>query len=343
MNSITRISWAAALAGAIFVAWLAVGMSGQVGIAFLYSVPIGLVSWWFGLRAGLVAVCACLVLYVIGAAIHPVAHFGLSLVVRTLVFLAAAVFVAVVRARLDRLEHSAEELDAIRAALTPPTVPKMAGLDVGAAFVPSELGLSGDFYLLTNGPDGSTIAVVGDVVGHGPRAARLATFVRARLAAFAATTSEPAEILALANKAIVERPGRREEIVSAVCLRFKPETSGLAWAVAGHPRPLRLPGLESLECEGQTMLLGVDANLALTGSEVILDRRDGVLIYTDGATDVRKRQGGALGLEGLLDLLAPLAELPASVLAMEAEKAVLEWADGSIRDDLCILALRPAD
>jgi hypothetical protein len=85
--------------------------------------------------------------------------------------------------RLIALEHSAEELEAIRAALAPSSLPELAGVDVAAAFVPSEYGVSGAFYLVTNGPDGSTIAVVGDVVGHGPKASRLATFVGAQLAA----------------------------------------------------------------------------------------------------------------------------------------------------------------
>jgi len=33
--------------------------------------------------------------------------------------------------------------------------------------------------------------------------------------------------------------------------------------------------------------------------------------------------------------------LPARVLVQEAHKAVLRWTDKPIRDDLCILVLRP--
>jgi voltage-gated potassium channel Kch len=170
---------------------------------------------------------------------------------------ADADLVAAARERLAVLEHSAEELEAIRAALTPATLPDLPDVDAAAAFVPSEYGVSGDFYLLTNGPDDSTIAVVGDVVGHGPKAARLATFIRARFAAFAANTSDPAEILTLANAALVERPGRDEELVSAVCLRFQAADSSLSYAVAGHPPPLHLPTLVEFQPEGATLLLGL--------------------------------------------------------------------------------------
>ncbi len=150
-------------------------------LAFLYSVPIGLAAWWFGLRPALLAAAACLALFAIGDAIHPISHFGLALVIRAAFFAGVAFLFSLLGRRLRLLEHSAEELEAIRAALTPADLPELAGVDAAAAFVPSELGVSGDFYLLTNGPDGSAVAIVGDVVGHGPAAARLATFVRARL------------------------------------------------------------------------------------------------------------------------------------------------------------------
>ena len=338
--SAARIASVVATALLVFAIWLAVDSSAHAGIGFFYAVPAGLATWWFGRRAGLAVAVACCGLYALGSQIDPVPSFGFSLAVRALAFFAVVVLVSGLRERLIVLEHSAEELEAIRAALTPSTLPELPDVDAGAAFVPSEYGVSGDFYLLTNGPDSSTIAVVGDVVGHGPRAARLATFIRARFAAFAANTSDPAEILGLANAALIERPGRDEELVSAVCLRFQPDDSTLSHAVAGHPPPLHLPTLAEFEAEGSTLLLGVSAELPLATATVALDPSDGVLVYTDGATDVRRGEE-RLGSEGLSRLLAPLAKLPARALAQEAHRAVIGWADRPIGDDLCILVLRP--
>jgi serine phosphatase RsbU (regulator of sigma subunit) len=285
-------------------------------------------------------VLACTGLYLVGAAVHPVAHFAVALPIRLAAFVAVAVLVSLLRERVLALEHSEEELETIRAALTPPTLPELSDVDAAAAFVPSELGVSGDFYLVTNGPDGSTLAVVGDVVGHGPKAARLATFVRARLAAFAASTSDPAEILELANAALLERPGKDDEMVSAVCLRLGPADAGVAWAIAGHPPPLRLPTLAALPLDGSTRPLGMETDLALRTAQAPLRRSDGVLAYTDGATDV-KREGELLGEDGLLELIAPFAGLPAAEVVQGVQKAILEWTDGPVKDDLCILALRP--
>lgn len=324
----------------MFVVWISTDVSANAGIAFFYAVPIGLAAWWFGGRAAAIAVVGCCVLYNAGTLVQPISHYGISMAIRLAVFVGVAVVVSFLREKLSALEHSAEELETIRAALTPTSLPELPNVEAAAAFVPSELGVSGDFYLITNGPDDSTVAIIGDVVGHGPEAARLATFIRARFAAFTASTSDPADLLVLTNESLNDRPGSRHELVSAVCLRFQAGGTRLSWAVAGHPPPLRLPELRELPAAGTTFLLGAEAELELRTAETVLGAGEGVVLYTDGATDVR--QGGSLlGLDGLSSLLAPLVRLPAQAMAPQIESAIMDWTDEPIHDDLCVLVLRP--
>jgi len=40
-------------------------------------------------------------------------------------------------------------------------------------------------------------------------------------------------------------------------------------------------------------------------------------------------------------VLAPLAELTARAMVEEVERSVVAWADRPIRDDLCVLVLKP--
>ena len=78
--------------------------------------------------------------------------------------------VVALRDRLEAAEHELEDLRAIRDALTPPELPERPGLELGAAFLPAAAEqVSGDFYLVAEGPLDSTVLVVGDVVGHGCR------------------------------------------------------------------------------------------------------------------------------------------------------------------------------
>jgi serine phosphatase RsbU (regulator of sigma subunit) len=341
-GGLSRTARIVGIASAVLVVFAVLVATGSytAGFAFFFCVPIGLAAWWFGPRAGLALALACIALFGFADIFHPMPEFALAVIVRGLFFLLVAALVSWIADRLRRLEHSAEELEAIRAALAPADLPDLADLDAAAAFVPSELGVSGDFYLLTNGPDGSTVAVVGDVVGHGPAAARLATFIRARFAAFAANTSDPAELLTLANAALVDRPGRQQELVSAVCVRMQPDEDKVCWARAGHPPPLCLPGLEELPVECGTFLLGVEERLELENVESSLAQSDGLVVYTDGATDVRQGKQ-MLGLEGLRGVLSPLVGLNARVIASEVERVILAWADRPIRDDLCVVVMKP--
>ena len=339
LSRTARIAWIATAVLVVFCVWIAVA-SANTGIAFFYSVPVGLAAWWFGLRAALAVAAACLGLFAIGHAVEPISEFGLALSLRAAFLLLIAAVVSWIAGRLRVLEHSAEELEAIRAALAPADLPDLPGVDAAAAFVPSELGVSGDFYLLTNGPDGSTVAVVGDVVGHGPAAARLATFIRARFAAYAANTSDPAELLTMVNTALAERPGRRSELVSAVCVRLRPGEDSICWARAGHPLPLRMPQLVELSARGGTFLLGAESELELENTESLVEAGEGLVVYTDGATDVRRGRE-MLGLEGLTGVLSPLSGLAARVVVEETERSILAWADRPIRDDLCLVVLRP--
>jgi serine phosphatase RsbU (regulator of sigma subunit) len=89
------------------------------------------------------------------------------------------------RERLDAAERELEDLRAIRDAVTPPELPERAGVELAAALLTAAERVSGDFYLVGEGPEDATVLVVGDVVGHGLAAARRASFTRATFAATA--------------------------------------------------------------------------------------------------------------------------------------------------------------
>ena len=165
--------------------------------------------------------------------------------------------VAVLRDRLDEAEHELEDLRAIRDALTPSELPQRPGLNLAAAFLPAEV-VSGDFYLVAEGPRDSTVLVVGDVVGHGVNAARRAAFARTAFAATAPFSDDPCQLLSWANTAMIEPAGITSDFVTAACITYLPDRSSCAahtpairrpcgWMTAGSSsRPRREPrsGLE---------------------------------------------------------------------------------------------------
>ena len=101
-----------------------------------------------------------------------------------------------------------------------------------------------------------------------------------------------------------------------------------------------MPQLDELSADGSTFLLGAEERLELENTESSVEGSEGLVVYTDGATDVRQGKE-MLGLEGLRGVLAPLSGLAARAMVSEVEKTILVWADRPIRDDLCLVILKP--
>ena len=129
----------------------------------MFVVPVGMATWWFGRDVGLAVAAGCVALYVVAVIVEPVDQVVVSTAVRAVTLVGAVVLVSALRERTATLNATVDELESLRLALTPPTLPDLPGLDAAVAFLPAEHGVSGDFYLLTNGPNAANIAIVGDV------------------------------------------------------------------------------------------------------------------------------------------------------------------------------------
>ena len=247
---------------------------------------------------------------------------------------------AVLRERLGAAEHELEDLRAIRDALTPADLPQRPGLELAAAFLPAAAEqVSGDFYLVAEGPQDSTVLVVGDVLGHGLQAGRRAAFVRTAFAATAPFSDDPRRLLSWANTALIERAGVSHEFVTAACVTYLPSEQHLRWAYAGHPPALWLDDGRQLIASRQGTPLGVGTDLDCVEGSRSSTAGAGVLLYTDGLTEAR-HDGKLFGLDAVRSALAGLRR-PSPTEAVAVLRArVADYAYGALTDDLCLLAAR---
>lgn len=248
---------------------------------------------------------------------------------------------AVLRERLGAAEHELKDLRAIRDALTPPELPQRPGLELAAAFVPAAEQVSGDFYLVAEGPQDSTLLVIGDVVGHGLQAARRAAFVRTTFAATAPFSDDPCQLLSWANTAMVERAGTSSEFVTAACVSYLPNDQLLRWAYAGHPPALWMHDGRELVAPSQGTPLGLGEDPEYVEGLHRSKGPAGVLLYTDGLTEAR-RDGKLFGLDGVSAVLSELQNLSPSQVVATLRARVAKFALGTLTDDLSMLAARIA-
>ena len=353
-----RVAVLSALLVAVFVALL-YNDQPALAVALYALIPIVLSVYWFELAGGLLTATAAMLAFLVDVLITPSgltgAYLGVAAFNRAVVFFGIAGLVALLLRRERALVHQVreqraelDELESLRAALTPSKVKARPHLQVATSFVPADGVLAGDFFLVVDGPSGSTTIVVGDVVGHGLEAARCAAFVRAALLTFARFTSDPAELLQLANAALVERDEGSSHFVTAVCLNVgAPSDRSVRWAAAGHEAPWFLDSGTPLPGGRVGAPLGISADaLKIEAGQTSLEPGAGLLVYTDGLIEGRSARRTAprplelFGEERARSLVRELRGAPVGPVLEALSAAVTSFAGGPLADDLCLVAVR---
>src|SRR5215210_5645732 len=303
-GSARRAAVLAGLFAALFAIRFVVERPTFVGVTFLLVLPVVIAALWFGVRGALATAAAAAVGFFTVERLDPSVDVephtvALAALTRGVGLAVAGVLAAVLLRRQVAITRELEELEATREALRPSAIGLRPALDLAAHYEPAKDGVGGDFFLAAEGPRGSTVLVVGDVVGKGVRAAQRALFVRTSLVTFAPFEDDPARLLRLANAALIDRAGTSADYVTAACVVHRPADATLAWAIAGHPPPLALDTGRALDPAGAGQPLGLEPELELEGVSAPLTEQAGVLLYTDGILDARDEDGVRFGEERL--------------------------------------------
>jgi PAS domain S-box-containing protein len=199
--------------------------------------------------------------------------------------------------------------------------------------------IGGDFYDLYRLPDGRLALAVGDVSGHGLEASRYASMVKDSFSLLLLRGRRPKSVLAETNRFLIDRGVPC--FVTAFLGVLDPATGRLVFASAGHPSPLvaHHNGMVRALALARSAPLGVFPDLGYKEHTDMLRDRDVLLLHTDGLLEAR-RNGALYGEHRLAGSLRRHCSLPISDLAAVIVQDAVEFADGTVRDDTAVLALR---
>jgi serine phosphatase RsbU (regulator of sigma subunit) len=204
--------------------------------------------------------------------------------------------------------------------------------------------VGGDWYDAFLQPDGATMLVIGDVVGHGSDAAAAMGQLRGLLRALAWDNDDsPAATLSRAEHAaegltvstmataVLARVERHPDVPVA-------GTRVLRWSNAGHVPPLLLApdGATTLLETHPDLMLGVDPATRRQDHAVDLPDLHTLLLVTDGLVE---RRGCDLdeGMARLREALRDLGELPLEQLL---DTVLARLVPSAGEDDVAIVAVR---
>jgi serine phosphatase RsbU (regulator of sigma subunit)/PAS domain-containing protein len=255
---------------------------------------------------------------------------------------------------LDNARLFAEQRDLAeglqRSLLTPP--PEQPHLQVAVRYEPAAQAaqVGGDWYDSFLQPAGSTVVVIGDVVGHDTAAAAAMGQVRSLLRGIAVHSGGgPAAVLRGVDAAM--QTLQVDTTATAVIARLE-QSSGerergatrLRWSNAGHPPPVVVGpdgSCATLAAGESDLLLGLDPATPRAEREVTLERGAMLLLYTDGLVE-RRGQSLDEGLARLSEVLAELTrqDMPLEVLCDQLLQAMLPERP---EDDVALVAVRLHD
>jgi len=234
-----------------------------------------------------------------------------------------------------------------RSLLTDPAQPGHTQIVVRYIPAAEAAQVGGDWYDAFVQPDGGTVVVIGDVIGHDTQAAAAMSQVRTIVRTTAVVTGEgPAEVLREVDEALETlRVGTSATAVVARLEQTDAErqrgTTRLRWSNAGHPPPLVLhpDGLVmGLTAISSDLLLGVMPSSRRRESEVVLGEGSTVLLYTDGLVE-RRDQPLQVGLERLQEALEDLAARDLDLDGL-VDAVLARMLPARREDDVAVLALR---
>jgi sigma-B regulation protein RsbU (phosphoserine phosphatase) len=238
-------------------------------------------------------------------------------------------------------QQRAESLAAtLQRTLSPPTLPRVDGLDVAVLYEPyAPEDVGGDFYDHFPIAPSRSGFFLGDVCGKGAPAAAVTSLARYTMRTAAMLNEGPWATLADLNAALLMAGVDGMQTCTAVYgeIDMASDFAVVRLAVAGHPAALIVRADGSVETTAaHGTILGAFPDPAFHTCAVRLDAGDAIVVYSDGildceADDVEHDEQRIAGL---------LAGAPHAEAQELVDRLAQGLADVELRDDVAIMALR---
>ena len=266
---------------------------------------------------------------------------------RTVTTLAAQIAIAIENAQLyeqiarqeKRLERDLALARELQFRLLPPSLPKLANLDIAAKFVPAR-AIGGDLYDFVNYSLSRCAIVIGDVSGKGAPAAIYAALVSGILRSHAPMEPGPAEMQAAVNFSLGER--RIEgQFVSLIYAVWDDKNRTLRVSNSGLPRPIYCHDgkVQVIEATGLPLGLFDDADY----DEFTFEAKPGdmFVFFSDGILDAADGAGNLFGRGRVEQIVANSGDASPEAVVKSIFKAVAAHAAGQDAfDDQTVVAIR---
>ena len=249
------------------------------------------------------------------------------------------------------LEKEIDLAREIQFALLPYEIPSRSHTEHGLTrhadfhhiFTPSE-GVAGDWFDAFPVGSSGVGAIVCDVMGHGIRAALIASMLRGLMEQLSHLADNPAAFLTSLNHQLAKILQRANTTMfaSAVYIYLDLETGVMTASTAGHPHPIILgpDGVARKMPLPKGIALGLLDDATYHNAQFSLLAGSRILMYTDGLTEAANQDGEEMGVERLIDYFNNSSPHSTKDFVHQALTCVAKFTGCTKQaDDICMLGI----
>ncbi|UJP38754.1 PP2C family protein-serine/threonine phosphatase [Cellulomonas palmilytica] len=268
--------------------------------------------------------------------------------------LARSVRYAIARRRLEDADRALyrsvvreQETTRLEQALLPRPAVEDGTIELAVGYRAGRDGvLGGDFYDAVQRPDGTVLAMVGDVCGHGPDEAALGATLRTAWRTLVLADVPTRDVLGLLERVLESERPSPEIFTTVAMVAVDADRTAADVYLAGHPVPFLLgPPTTMVSAASRGRALGVPVSGGWEPLRLELGDDWGILLHTDGLMEATIADSphriGKLGLVAVVDeaLTACALQPDGPVLVDRVIEGVRALHGGDLVDDAAVVVV----
>lgn len=240
-------------------------------------------------------------------------------------------------------EKLAEELrigHEIQSNLSPTRIPGLPGLDIATAYFAAK-EVNGDFYDLYRLENGKLLLAVCDTAGKGIPACLFSLGLRSMIRALASTINDLSELVRRAND-LYYIDAHEGSMFSTLWLGiFDPQTKVLTYCSQGHPPAILLRDSKLQELGTDGIAMGAQKTDTVSTKEMILNKNDLLLLYTDGVLEAHNVDNELFGKKRLHQFILQKQKQTSEQIASQLIQEIRQFSEGILpHDDMTFIVIR---
>lgn len=232
--------------------------------------------------------------------------------------------------------------ETLQRSLLPHVPPRFGSFEIADRYnsALSEAEIGGDFYDLVELSPTRMAFVMADISGKGLSAAVHTAMMKYMLRAYSLDDMDGPELIHRLNRAVWKYIGEQMFITLFYGV-LDTETKRLTYVNAGHELPLLYAAERHLcvRLETTGTALGIFPDYDFGEASIEFMPGDSLLLYTDGATDVR-RDRVFLGDDGVEAIFSHAAAGNAHQIVDAVDAGIREYASNELHDDVALMVIK---